>query len=150
MAECGSATSLHSSGFCPEIPFLKDSDVMRRVARRDIRQRSHCKRIIAGDSGTQPCVFGQIAKEAESRFPDAEKLLAMRRPRNSIGVGAVGGEILIKTRKRSREAARKPEGAGDKKAFAIVNVAQELANAPFIGSVAVKRFVFADCDEEPG
>jgi hypothetical protein len=48
-----------------EILLAQDCDVMRDVSRCDVGKRAHGERLVVRDAATQPCIFGQGAKQRE-------------------------------------------------------------------------------------
>ena len=104
--------------------------------------------IVAGDAAARPGVRGQIAEKRNRSEADAAEFLDVLGPGNLVGVSRSGGDVLIETGKWRGETASKPESALVVETLAVVQVTERFADAPFIGRVAMKRFLFRDAGEE--
>lgn len=104
--------------------------------------------IVAGDAAARPGVRGHIPKKRNRGEADAAEFLDVLDPGNLVGVSRSGGDVLIETGKRRGETASEPESALVVETLAVVHVTERFANAPFIRSVAMKRFLLRNAGEE--
>ena len=117
---------------------------MRDVPRRHVGERANGKRVSAGDAAARPRVRRQIAEKRHGRSAHQPKLFDVAAPGPRIRAGHRHRNVLIEARKRSVEAARKPERAGDEEALAVVQVSQDVPDAPLVGGVAMERSILRD------
>ena len=85
--------------------------------------------------------------------------VARRIPRNSStwpahetssARAAGGGDVLVVARERALEAAGEPESAGHEEALRVVDVIDDLADAPLLRLVAVKRLLLGNAEQKRG
>src|SRR6266536_1312189 len=89
-----------------------------------------------------PHVVGYVAGRDESERPDRKGVPAGHpapAPRPLIRSRPGCPDVLVKAGQRAVEASRKPECAEHEHPLAVVHVAQELADAPLVGGVAMER-----------
>src|SRR6185369_10967501 len=60
-------------------------------------------------------------------------------PRGLVSLRAGDGDLLVETRQRIREPARKPQRPAEKDPFAVVDVVQKLTNGPLVRLVTMRR-----------
>src|SRR5690349_15392400 len=131
-----------------QVAFAEDGDVVGEVSGDHEGEGADGEGIVAGDAAARPCFGGQIAEKRNRSETDATKFLDVRGPGNLVGVSRPGGDVLIETGKWRGETASEPESALVVETLAVVQVTERFANAPFVGSVAMKRFLFRDAGEE--
>ena len=72
----------------------------------------------------------------------------MAGPRDLVGAGRGAGDVLIVAREWRVEAAGEPECAGYEHALGVVDVIENLADAPLLRLVAVERLFLGDAQQE--
>src|ERR1051326_1210406 len=88
-----------------------DLQVMRDLARREIRQRAHAEWIVTRDASPIPCLGWQTREQRQRCVPDRCEFIDKTLPRPIVEPARRDGDVLVEARKRRVEAARKPEGA---------------------------------------
>ncbi len=122
--------------------------MMRDVASDNESESAHGEGFAVGDTVTGPCAGRQILEQANGREANEAELFDVIEPRNSLGLGAFRADILVVAGKGRLETSRKPEGAKCEGAFGVRDVIENIANAPFIGGVAVKRRFLRDAGKK--
>lgn len=122
--------------------------MMSEMACADERERADGEWIVAGDAATHPCGSGHVGEERIGGEADATKIFDVRGPGIIVGMGAGNADVLVVAGQRRVEAAREPQSSKCEGAFGVRNVAQDLADRPFVRSVPVKRFFFGDGGEK--
>ena len=131
-----------------QVAFAEDGDVVGEVSGDHEGEGADGEGIVAGDAAARPCFGGQIAEKRNRSEADAAKFLDVLGPGNLVGVSRSGGDVLVETGKWRGETASEPECALVVETLAVVQVTERFADAPFIGRVAMKRFLFRDAGEE--
>lgn len=122
--------------------------MMLDVAGDDEGESAHGEGFAVCDTVSRPRTWRQILEQANGREANEAELFDMVEPRNSIGLGTFRADVLVVAGERRFESSRKPEGAKGKGAFSVGDVIENLANAPFIGGVTVKRRLFCDAGKK--
>src|SRR6266545_4891522 len=123
---------------------------MGGMSGRDVREGPHAEGIPAGDAAPPPGLRRQIAEEGDSREADPAELLDVTGPRDLVGASRGGADLLVVARERAVEAAGEPECAGDEHALGVVDVTDDLPDAPLLRRVTVKRLLLGHAGEERG
>jgi hypothetical protein len=121
---------------------------VREMPGDDEGERADSDFVAAGDAGAHPRFIGEIAEERNCGEADAAEFLDVRGPGQAIGLGAGDGDVLVEAGERVRKASGEPESAIGEDAFGIGDVAEDFANAPFFGRVAIERFFFRNAREK--
>ena len=121
---------------------------MRDVPSDDESESAHGEGFAVGDAVTRPRGWRQILEQANRGQADKAELHDVLEPGDSMGLGTFRADVLVIAGERRIESSRKPESAKGKGAFGVRDVIEDLANAPFIGGVAVKRRFLRDACEE--
>lgn len=131
-----------------QVAVAEDGDVVREVSGDHKGEGADGEGIVAGNAAARPGFGGQIAEKRNRSEADAAEFLDVLGPGNLVGVSRGGRDVLVETGKRRGETASEPESALVVETLAVVQVTERFANAPFIGSVAMERFLFGDAGEE--
>jgi hypothetical protein len=91
-----------------------------------------------------PGLRGQVLEERDGCETDVPEFFNMRGPGDRVGLRTCGCDILVVSGQWTVEGTGKPESSESECAFRIGNMIQNLADAPFAGSVSVQGSLFRD------
>src|SRR5439155_1090401 len=120
-----------SKGFC-----LVDD-----AARGDVREGPHRQLKPARLAAPHPRLRGKSTEERERSRADSNELVDESLPGAFVRPRGGGCHILIEAWKRSVEAAREPPRAQHEQTLRVVDVPEDLADAPLAGRVAMARLL---------
>ena len=112
--------------------------MVRHMTGGQIRERPHRERIVAGNAPPLPSLCWQVRQESNRGATHGIKLRDVIRPGAIVRARRPNGHVLIEARKRSREAAREPEGTRHKQPFGVIEVADHLTDAPLVWGIAME------------
>src|SRR4030095_7949737 len=122
-----------------QITFLENRCVMEHVPGNDVRQSAHGERMAVDHAVPHPGLRRQLVKERQRRGADRSKLVDVTGPWSRVGVRTRRSDVLVEAWQRGVESAREPERPKDEYALGIVDVTDDLADAPLVGGVAMMR-----------
>src|SRR4051794_10281387 len=132
-----------------EIAFAQQAAMVRHMASDDEAEREHGERAAAGDALPGPRLRRQIAEEIDAGPPDVAELLDVSVPGTLIGCRSRHGDVLVEAGQRRVKAASEPQRTHDEDPFGIVHMAEDLAHAPLVRSIAMERAFLRDTPKEP-
>ncbi len=116
--------------------------MVRGVSGNDVGQGTNRESVAAGDAGSHPGIGGQIGVERNRCESHAPELLDVGGPGDAVRFCPSCGNVLIEALQGRLESAGEPEGAKRHGTLGVGNVVQQLANAPFLWSIAMHRPLF--------
>src|SRR4029453_3841145 len=127
-----------------QVPLAKNAHVMRHMPRGYVCECPHCERVPARDPALRPRLVRQVAEEIQRRLADRAELRHEVAQRTLIEAHGRDRDVLIEAWQLPGKPTCKPERTEHEHALTVVDVANDLANAPLVGGIAMERLLLRD------
>src|SRR5581483_8094659 len=110
----------------------------------DPRQSAYGEAIVARDSVARPCLAAEVSEEIEGRYAACVEPAGECSECKLVETASLHADSLTEGGKRTRQAACEPERPRREEALGIVDVSDELLDAPLLRLVAISGARFGD------